>query len=149
MLYVNIQIPLCCMSVQLSDIYHRYCKRKPYRTKSSLCTVTSQVYLHIVQSKISQEISKIFRYLYTETIKRRGKISLHRHFKTCKYLLMSYIPCKKDFTRKILQERFFRKINLMRNVSPTISSRNSSNSCTSIVNVVQIYTYSTCKNYPV
>ena len=52
----------------------------------------SQVrYLHIIQSKISQERSKIMnfckrsyqpilRYLYTETKKRGGEISLHKHF---------------------------------------------------------------------
>ena len=55
----------------------------------------SQVgYLHIIQSEISQERSKIMnfykrsyqpilRYLYTEAIKRQGEISLHKHF-NCK-----------------------------------------------------------------
>ena len=49
-------------------------------------------YLHTIQSKISQQRSKIMnfckrsyqpilRYLHTETIKRRGEISLHKHFK--------------------------------------------------------------------
>ena len=48
-------------------------------------------YLHIVQSEISQERSKIMNfhkricqpilcYFHTEAIKRRGKISLHKHF---------------------------------------------------------------------
>ena len=47
--------------------------------------------MDIIQSKISQEKSKIMnfckssyqpilRYLYTETIKRGGEISLHKHF---------------------------------------------------------------------
>ena len=61
--------------------------------KNTLCTVMSQVlHLHIIQSEISQETSKIMnfykrsyqlilRYLYTETIKRRGEILLHRNFK--------------------------------------------------------------------
>ena len=40
-------------------------------------------YLHIIQIKISQERSYqlILHYLYTETIKRRGEILLHRHLK--------------------------------------------------------------------
>ena len=48
--------------------------------------------MHIIQSKICQERSKIMnfckrsyqsilRYMYTETIKRGGEISLHKHFK--------------------------------------------------------------------
>ena len=57
------------------------------------CDVVSMIlYLHIIQSKISQERSKIMnfckrsyqlilRYVYTETIKRGGEISLHKHFK--------------------------------------------------------------------
>ena len=61
-----------------------------------ICTVMSQVwYLHVIQSKISQERSKvmnfykssyqlILRYLYTETVKRRGEISLHKHFNNLK-----------------------------------------------------------------
>ena len=47
---------------------------------------------HVIQSEISQERSKkmnqlkksyqhILRYLYSETIKHRGEISLHKHFK--------------------------------------------------------------------
>ena len=68
--------------------------RKPYSTKNSLCTVMSLVwYLHITQTEISQERSKIahfckisyqpiLRYLYAGTIKRRDKIWLHKHFKT-------------------------------------------------------------------
>ena len=60
----------------------------------------SQVwYLHITQSEISQERGKItnfgkrsyqpiLRYLYVETIKRLGKISLHRHFKQRSVLAM-------------------------------------------------------------
>ena len=55
------------------------------------CDVTNLM-LHITQGEISQERSKttnfckrsyqpILRYLYAEAIKRRGKISLHRHFK--------------------------------------------------------------------
>ena len=56
------------------------------------CDVISRMLnLHIVQSEISQERSKIMnfckrsyrpilRYLYTATIKRGGEISLHEHF---------------------------------------------------------------------
>ena len=91
---VNLQISICCMLVQLLEIYHGYCKRKPHSTNKSLCTVMSEVWhLHIIQSEISQEKSKImnfefckrsyqpiWRYLHTEAIKRRGEISLHKHF---------------------------------------------------------------------
>ena len=56
------------------------------------CDVTSMIFAYIIQSKISRERSKIMnfykrsyqpilRYLYTETIKLRGEISLLRHFK--------------------------------------------------------------------
>ena len=41
--YVNLQIPICSMLVQLSEIYNGYCKRNPYSTKKSLCTVMSEV----------------------------------------------------------------------------------------------------------
>ena len=59
-------------------------------------------YLHIIQSKISQERSKIMnfykssyqliflRYLYTKTIKRLTEISLHNPFK--KSLIPTYCP---------------------------------------------------------
>ena len=58
------------------------------------CDATSMnIYLNVIQSEISQERSKIMnfcnrsyhdlilRYLYSETIKRRSEILLHRHFK--------------------------------------------------------------------
>ena len=54
--------------------------------------------MHIIQSEISQERSKIMnfdkrsyqpilRYLYTEAVKRQGEISLHKHFKNVKATL--------------------------------------------------------------
>ena len=66
-------------------------------------------YLHIVQSEISQERSKIMnfykrsyqpilRYLYTEAIKRQGEISLHKHFKQhnyFKFINIYSILCKR------------------------------------------------------
>ena len=57
------------------------------------CDVISMIFAYYIQSKISQQGSKIMnfckrtyqpilRYLiYTETIKRGGEISLHKHFK--------------------------------------------------------------------
>ena len=33
-LYVSLQVPICCILVQLLEIYHGYCKRKPYSTKN-------------------------------------------------------------------------------------------------------------------
>ena len=38
-LYVNLQIPICYMLVQLLKMYDEYCKRNPYSTKKSLYTV--------------------------------------------------------------------------------------------------------------
>ena len=67
------------------------------------CDVTSMIF-NIIQSEIFHERSKIMnfykrsfqpilRYLYTETIKCRGEISLHRHFNglklTCSCLLIA------------------------------------------------------------
>ena len=77
-----------------AEIYHGSCKKNPYSTKKSLCTGMSQVsYLHVIQIKISPERSNIMnfykrsyqpilRYLYIKAIKRRGKISLHRHIQS-------------------------------------------------------------------
>ena len=59
--------------------------------------------MHIIQSKISQERSKIMnfckrsyhhilRYLYTEIIKRGGEISLHKHFKRLEILINRDLP---------------------------------------------------------
>ena len=59
--------------------------------------------MHIIQSKISQERSKIMnfckrsyhhilRYLYTEIIKRGGEISLHKHSKRLEILIDRDLP---------------------------------------------------------
>ena len=82
----------------------------------------SQVwYLHIVQSEISQEskimnfckrsYQPILRYFYTETIKHRGEISLHRQFE----LLVGHrpIPVSYNYSYYISKQyKCFKKIPL-------------------------------------
>ena len=45
----------------------------------------------------------ILRYIYTETIKRGGEISLHKHFKYGKKPKLSLSPQNRDYNKSLAQ----------------------------------------------
>ena len=72
-LYVNLQIPICCMLVELLEIYHGYCKKNSYRTKNHYALWCYKYDICILfKVKCRKTLPPILCYLYTETIKRRG-----------------------------------------------------------------------------